>query len=191
MDQSKVEPRLKVRYRDEIAPKLAKEFGYKNAMQIPKITKISLNMGVGDAVEDAKYLDGAVADLTAISGQKAVITRAKKAISNFKLREGVPIGCRVTLRRDNMYEFIDRLVNIVLPRVRDFRGVNDNGFDGRGNYNLGMKEQIVFPEINYDKVMKVRGLNITFVTTAETDEEAYFLLKEFGMPFRKREGKQG
>jgi len=179
-------PRLLVRYRKEIIPHLMKRFGYKNVMQVPKLTKIVLNMGVGDATQDAKYLEGAVEDLSSISGQKAVVTKAKKAISNFKLREGMSIGCCVTLRKWQMYEFFDRLVNMAIPRVRDFRGVNENGFDGRGNYTLGIREQIIFPEINYDKVVKIRGFNVTIVTSARTDEEAYELLKEFGMPFRKK-----
>ena len=183
------EPRLLIEYKKKIIPSMMKEFGYSNIMQVPKLQKIVLNMGVGEATQDAKFLDGAVADLTTITGQKAVITKAKKSISNFKLRAGVPIGCRVTLRRLRMYEFLDRLLNIAIPRVRDFRGVSDNGFDGRGNYTLGIREQIIFPEINYDKVMKIRGMNITFVTSADTDEEAYMLLKQFGMPFRKREGR--
>lgn len=180
-------PRLQTRYRDEIVPRLMKRFEYKNVMQVPKLVKISLNMGVGEATQDIKFLDGAVADLTVVAGQKPVTTKAKKAISNFKLREGMPIGCRVTLRKAHMYEFLDRLLNVAIPRVRDFRGVDNNSFDGKGNYTLGVQEQIIFPEINYDKVVKVRGLNITMVTTAETDEEAFELLKEFGMPFRKTE----
>ncbi len=181
-------PRLLKRYQEEIVPHMIKLFGYTNVMQVPQITKIALNSGVGEATQDGKFLEGAVNDLTNISGQKAVTTQAKKSISNFKLREGVPIGCRVTLRRFRMYEFIDRLVNVTIPRIRDFRGVDDNGFDGRGNYTLGIREQITFPEINYDKVVKIRGMNITFVTTAQTDKEAYELLKAFGMPFKKREG---
>ena len=181
-------PRLQARYNDEIVPFLMKRFGYKNRMQIPRIEKISVNIGVGEATQDAKFLDGAVADLTAISGQKAVVTKARKSISNFKLREGMSIGCRVTLRRERMYEFLDRLVNIAIPRIRDFRGINSNSFDGKGNFTIGIKEQIIFPEINYDKVIKIRGLNITIVTTASTDEEAFELLRIFGIPFRKREG---
>jgi large subunit ribosomal protein L5 len=179
-------PRLFTRYKEEFVPHLMKRFAYKNPMQVPRIEKITLNMGVGDATQDAKFLDGAVNDLTVITGQKAVITKAKKSISNFKLRQGSPIGCKVTLRRAIMFEFLDRLLNVVIPRIRDFRGISDNGFDGKGNYTLGIKEQIIFPEINYDKVTKLRGLNITIVTTANTDEEAYELLKEFGMPFKKR-----
>ena len=161
------------------------KFGYKNVMQIPKLEKIVINMGVGEARENAKVLDAAVKDLETISGQKAVVTRAKKSVANFKLREGMPIGCKVTLRGDKMYEFTDRLVNLALPRVRDFRGVNPDAFDGRGNYALGIKEQLIFPEIEYDKVDKVRGTDIIFVTTANTDEEARELLTLFGMPFKK------
>ena len=179
--------RLQKKYTEEIVPHLMSKFGYGNPMQVPKIEKICLNMGVGEATEDAKFLEGAVQDLTLISGQKPVVTKAKKSISNFKLREGMPIGCRVTLRRTRMYEFLDRLVNIAIPRVRDFRGVDENGFDGRGNYTIGIREQIIFPEINYDKVVKMRGLNITIVTSTSTDEEGYELLKEFGMPFKNRE----
>ena len=185
--KKKMEPRLLVKYRDEIVPYLIKTFSYKNSMQVPKLEKIALNMGVGEATEDAKFLEGAVEDLTIISGQKAVFTHAKKSISNFKLREGTPSGCRVTLRSLKMYEFLDRLLNIAIPRVRDFRGVSNSGFDGRGNYNLGIREQIIFPEINYDKVVKIRGFNISFVTTASSDEETFELLKAFGMPFRKKE----
>lgn len=170
-----------------MVPKLKERFGYKNIMQVPAIEKISLNIGVGEATQDAKFLEGAVLDLTTITGQKAVTTKAKKSISNFKLRQGVPIGSRVTLRRERMYEFLDRLINMAIPRVRDFRGVKDSGFDGRGNFTMGIREQIIFPEINYDKVVKIRGMNITIVTTADTDEEAYELLKLFGMPFQKRE----
>ena len=183
-------PRLRVRYEDEIVPHMMKRFGYKNLMQVPKLDKIALNMGVGEATQDAKFLEGGVQDLTVISGQKAVTTKAKRSISNFKLREGMAIGCRVTLRKRHMYEFLDRLLNIAIPRVRDFRGVDNNSFDGKGNYTLGIKEQIIFPEIDYDKVVKIRGFNITIVTSAKTDEEAYELLKEFGMPFRNREGAQ-
>ena len=192
MKKNKTEdtPRLRIRYEEEIIPHMMKRFGYKNLMQVPKIEKIALNMGVGEATQDAKFLEGGVQDLTMISGQKAVTTKAKRSISNFKLREGMAIGCRVTLRKRHMYEFLDRLLNVAIPRVRDFRGVDNNSFDGRGNYTLGIKEQIIFPEINYDKVVKIRGFNITIVTSAKTDEEAYELLKEFGMPFRKREGAQ-
>jgi large subunit ribosomal protein L5 len=161
------------------------KFGYKNVMQIPKLEKVVINMGVGEARDNAKVLDAAVKDLETISGQKAVITRAKKSVANFKLREGMPIGCKVTLRGEKMYEFTDRLVNLALPRVRDFRGVNPDAFDGRGNYALGIKEQLIFPEIEYDKIDKVRGMDVIFVTTAETDEEARELLTLFGMPFSK------
>ena len=177
--------RLKEMYSTEIKDAMTKKFGYKNVMQIPKLEKVVINMGVGEAKENAKILDSAVKDLETISGQKAVITRAKKSVANFKLREGMPIGCKVTLRGEKMYEFTDRLVNLALPRVRDFRGVNPNAFDGRGNYALGIKEQLIFPEIEYDKVDKVRGMDIIFVTTAETDEEARELLTLFGMPFSK------
>ena len=177
--------RLKEMYSNEIMDAMKKKFGYKNVMQIPKLEKIVINMGVGEARENAKLLDAAVKDLEIIAGQKAVITRAKKSVANFKLREGMPIGCKVTLRGEKMYEFTDRLVNLALPRVRDFRGVNPDAFDGRGNYALGIKEQLIFPEIEYDKVDKVRGMDIIFVTTAETDEEARELLTLFGMPFSK------
>ena len=177
--------RLKEMYSSEIMDAMTKKFGYKNVMQIPKLEKIVINMGVGEARENAKVLDAAVKDLEIISGQKAVVTRAKKSVANFKLREGMPIGCKVTLRGEKMYEFTDRLVNLALPRVRDFRGVNPNAFDGRGNYALGIKEQLIFPEIEYDKVDKVRGMDIIFVTTAQTDEEAREVLTMFGMPFQK------
>ena len=177
--------RLKDLYSNEIKDAMVKKFGYKNVMQIPKLDKIVINMGVGEAKENAKVLDTAIKDLETITGQKAVVTRAKKSVANFKLREGMPIGCKVTLRGEKMYEFTDRLVNLALPRVRDFRGVNPDAFDGRGNYALGIKEQLIFPEIEYDKVDKVRGMDIIFVTTAETDEEARELLTLFGMPFAK------
>ena len=177
--------RLKEKYSNEIMDAMKAKFGYKNVMQIPKLEKIVINMGVGEARENAKVLDAAVKDLETITGQKAVVTRAKKSVANFKLREGMPIGCKVTLRGEKMYEFTDRLVNLALPRVRDFRGVNPDAFDGRGNYALGIKEQLIFPEIEYDKVDKVRGMDIIFVTTAETDEEARELLTLFGMPFSK------
>lgn len=177
--------RLKEKYLNEIMDEMKKKFEYKNVMQIPKLDKIVINMGVGEAKENAKILETAVKDLETITGQKAVITRAKNSVANFKLREGQPIGCKVTLRGDKMYEFLDRLVNLALPRVRDFRGVNPNAFDGRGNYALGIKEQIIFPEIEYDKVDKVRGMDIIFVTTANTDEEARELLALFNMPFAK------
>ena len=177
--------RLKDLYSNEIKDAMVKKFGYKNVMQIPKLDKIVINMGVGEAKENAKVLDTAIKDLETITGQKAVVTRAKKSVANFKLREGQPIGCKVTLRGEKMYEFADRLINLALPRVRDFRGVNPDAFDGRGNYALGIKEQLIFPEIEYDKVDKVRGMDIIFVTTAETDEEARELLTLFGMPFKK------
>ena len=172
-------------YNDEIKEAMTKKFGYKNVMEIPRIEKIVINMSVGEAKENSKVLEAAVKDLTTISGQKPVITKAKKSIANFKLREGQAIGCKVTLRGERMYEFTDRLVNLALPRVRDFRGVSADSFDGRGNYALGIKEQIIFPEIEYDKVDNVRGMDIIFVTTAKTDEEARELLRLFGMPFRK------
>ena len=177
--------RLKETYLNEIKDVMQKKFEYKNEMQIPKLDKIVINMGVGEAKENRKVLDTAVKDLETITGQKAVVTRAKNSVANFKLREGMPIGCKVTLRGEKMYEFLDRLVNLALPRVRDFRGVNPNAFDGRGNYALGIKEQIIFPEIEYDKVDKVRGMDIIFVTTANTDEEARELLTLFNMPFAK------
>ncbi len=177
--------RLRDKYNDEIKDAMIKKFGYKNVMQIPKLVKVVVNMGVGEAKDNAKVLDSAVKDLTEIAGQKPVVTKAKKSVANFKIREGMPIGCKVTLRGERMYEFTDRLVNLALPRVRDFRGVSADSFDGRGNYALGIKEQIIFPEIEYDKVDKVRGMDIIFVTTAETDEEARELLRLFGMPFRK------
>jgi len=177
--------RLKDMYKNEIVAGMTKRFGYKNVMEVPRLNKIVINMGVGDAKENAKALDAAVKDLEIIAGQKPIITKARKSIANFKLREGMPIGCKVTLRGDKMYEFADRLINLALPRVRDFRGVNPNAFDGRGNYALGIKEQLIFPEIEYDKVDKVRGMDIIFVTTAKSDEEARELLTQFGMPFRK------
>ena len=177
--------RLREQYENEIKDAMIKKFGYKNAMEIPKLDKIVVNMGVGEAKENAKILEAAVKDMEAITGQKAVTTKAKNAIANFKIRENMPIGCKVTLRGEKMYEFADRLINLALPRVRDFRGVNPNAFDGRGNYALGIKEQIIFPEIEYDKVDKVRGMDIIFVTTAKTDEEARELLAQFNMPFAK------
>ena len=177
--------RLREMYENEIKDAMVKKFGYKNPMEIPKLDKIVVNMGVGEAKENAKILEAAVKDMEAITGQKAVTTKAKNAIANFKIREGMPIGCKVTLRGEKMYEFADRLINLALPRVRDFRGVNPNAFDGRGNYALGIKEQLIFPEIEYDKVDKVRGMDIIFVTTAHTDEEARELLTQFGMPFKK------
>ena len=177
--------RLQETYVSDIAPAMQKKFGYKNVMEIPKLAKIVINMGVGEAKENAKVLETAIKDLETITGQKAVVTKAKKSVANFKIREGMPIGCKVTLRGERMYEFADRLINLALPRVRDFRGVNPNAFDGRGNYALGIKEQLIFPEIEYDKVDKVRGMDIIFVTTANTDEEARELLTQFGMPFAK------
>ncbi len=177
--------RMKEMYEQEIVPALNKKFGYKNPMEVPKLVKIVVNMGVGEAKENVKLLDAAVADLETITGQHVVRTKAKKSIANFKLREGMPIGCKVTLRGERMYEFADRLINLALPRVRDFRGVNPNSFDGRGNYALAVKEQLIFPEIEYDKIDKVRGMDIIFVTTARTDEEARELLRLFNMPFAK------
>jgi len=177
--------RLKETYQKEIIDGMTKKFGYKNVMQVPKIEKIVINMGIGEAKENSKVLDSAMNDLAIIAGQKPVTTKANNSIANFKIREGMPIGCKVTLRGERMYEFLDRLVNLALPRVRDFRGVNPNAFDGRGNYALGIKEQLIFPEIEYDKVDKVRGMDIIIVTTAETDEEARELLAQFGMPFKK------
>ena len=177
--------RLKEQYTNEIMEAMMKKFGYKNIMQVPKLEKIVINMGVGEAKENKKLLDAAVADLETISGQKAIVTKARKSVANFKLREGMPIGCKVTLRAERMYEFAYRLINLALPRVRDFRGVSQNSFDGRGNYALGIKEQLIFPEIEYDKVDKVRGMDVIFVTTANTDEEARELLTLFGMPFKK------
>ena len=177
--------RLYEKYKTEIVPKLLKENSYKSVMQVPKLTKITINIGVGEATQNQKALEAAVEELTKITGRKPAINRAKKSISNFKLREGTPIGCSVTLRKTGMYEFLDRLVNASIPRIRDFRGINHKSFDGRGNYNMGLKEQLIFPEIDYDKVEKIRGMNITFTTSAETDQEARRLLEEFGMPFRK------
>ena len=173
------------KYRDEVIPALTKQFGYKTEMQVPRITKITLNMGVGDAVNDKKLVDHAVEDLTKISGQKPIVTKTRKAIANFKIRENMPIGCMVTLRGERMYEFLDRLVTIAFPRVRDFRGVSARSFDGRGNYALGIREQLLFPEIDYDKVEKVRGMEMIFVTTAHSDEECKELLRLMGMPFTK------
>jgi len=178
-------PRLKEKYNKEVKPALMDKFKYKNVMEVPKIEKIVINMGVGEAVQNPKALDSAVEDLATISGQKPIIRKAKKSIAGFKLRQGMPIGCKVTLRGDRMWEFADRLINVALPRVRDFKGVNPNSFDGRGNYALGIKEQLIFPEIDYDKVDKVRGMDIIFVTSAKTDEEARELLRLLGMPFRQ------
>ncbi|MDD3413356.1 MAG: 50S ribosomal protein L5 [Lachnospiraceae bacterium] len=177
--------RLKDMYKTEIVDAMVKKFGYKNIMEVPKLDKIVINMGVGEAKDNAKVLDYAVKDMETITGQKAVLTKAKNSVANFKIREGMPIGCKTTLRGDKMYEFADRLINLALPRVRDFRGVNPNAFDGRGNYALGIKEQIIFPEIEFDKVDKVRGMDIIFVTTAKTDEESRELLRLFNMPFEK------
>jgi len=178
-----VAARLKEKYLNEVAPALRDKFGYSSVMEIPKIEKVVVNMGVGEAVGDPKSLDAAVGDLTAITGQKPIITRAKKSIASYKLRAGMPIGCKVTLRGERMYHFLDKLFNVALPRIRDFRGVSPDGFDGRGNYTLGLKEQLVFPEIVYDKIDKLRGMDIAIVTTAGTDEEGYDLLKAMGMPF--------
>jgi len=175
--------RLEDKYNSEVVPALMEKFGYKNIMEVPKLEKIVINMGVGEAKDNQKVLESAVADMTIISGQKPIVTRAKKSIANFKLRENMPIGCKVTLRKNKMYEFADKLMNIALPRVRDFRGVSEKSFDGRGNYSLGVKEQLIFPEIEYDKIDKIRGMDIIFVTTAKTDEEARELFRFLGMPF--------
>lgn len=177
--------RLQQHYQDKVVKKLLEQFGYKNVMEVPRLTKITINMGVGEAVGDKKIMDNAVADLTKISGQKPVVTYARKSVAGFKIREGWPIGCKVTLRREQMFEFLDRLVNIAMPRIRDFRGVSPRGFDGQGNYNLGVKEQIIFPEIDYDKVDAIRGMDIAFTTTAKTDQEARALLAAFSFPFRQ------
>ena len=182
--EPEVIPRMKDKYLREVVPQLMKEFGYKNLLQTPRIEKIVVNMGLGEAIQNIKVLDHASEELGLITGQKPIVRRAKKSISNFKLRAGMPIGCAVTLRRHRMYEFLDRLINIALPRVRDFRGISGKAFDGRGNYTFGIREQIIFPEINYDKIDKIRGMNITIVTTAKTDEEAKAFLKYMGMPFR-------
>lgn len=176
--------RLKELYNNEIVLQLTKDFGYTNVMQVPKLEKIVVNMGLGEAVQNVKILDSAVEELAMITGQKTVITKAKKSIAGFKLRQGMPIGCMVTLRREKMYEFLDRLINVALPRVRDFKGISGKGFDGRGNYSLGIKEQLIFPEINYDKIDKIKGINISIVTSAKSDEEGKALLKLLGMPFR-------
>ena len=181
----KVLPRIREKYKNEVAPSLMKQFSYKNPMQLPVLQKIVLNMGLGEAIQNAKILDSASAEIEKIAGQKPVITKARRSIANFKLREGMPIGCTVTLRRERMWEFFDRLITFALPRVRDFKGVSRKAFDGRGNYSLGIREQIIFPEIDYDKIDKVKGLNVTFVTSAGTDEEGLELLKALGMPFRK------
>ena len=177
-------PRLKDKYKDEIIPALMNEFSYKNIMQVPKLQKITLNQGLGDATFDKKLIDTGVEEMTMIAGQKAIPTKSKKDISNFKVRKGMPIGVTVTLRGDKMYEFLDRLVSVAIPRVRDFRGINDKGFDGRGNYSFGVPEQIIFTEIDIDDVNRINGMNITFVTSADTDKEAYALLREFGLPFK-------
>jgi large subunit ribosomal protein L5 len=181
----KVTPRMWEYYRGECVPRMIQEFKYRSSMQVPRLTKIVINLGLGEAIQNIKLLESAATELAAISGQKPVVTRAKKSIAAFKLREGMPIGCMVTLRRNRMYEFMDKLVNVVLPRVRDFRGVSDKAFDGRGNYTLGIREQIIFPEIDYDKIDKVKGMNITIVTSARTDEEGKYLLTLLGLPFRK------
>ncbi len=185
MSNTKYTPRLAKRYQDEITPALKTKFNFTSVMQVPRLTKICLNQGVNGATSDKKLVDIALQEMTAIAGQKAVASHARKAISNFKLREGMPIGARVTLRGERMFEFLDRLVSVSLPRVRDFKGVNNKGFDGRGNYTLGVKEQIIFPEMEIDKVTKIQGMDITFVTTAKNDEEAYALLEALGMPFKK------
>jgi large subunit ribosomal protein L5 len=177
--------RLQNMYKEQVVPKLVEQFGYKSVMQAPKLTKITINMGVGEAIGDKKVLDSAVADMEAIAGQKAVKTLARKSVASFKVRDGYPLGCKVTLRGERMYEFLDRLINIALPRVRDFRGVNPKAFDGRGNYNLGLKEQIIFPEIEFEKVDKIRGMDINFATTAQTNDEAKALLEAFNFPFKK------
>jgi len=181
---SEYEPRLRKKYKDEIVPQLMKDFSFKNIMQVPKLERIVVNMGLGEAVQNAKLVESAVEELTAITGRKPVITRAKKSIASFKLREGMPIGVMVTLRGEQMYDFLDRLVSIALPRTRDFKGISPKSFDGRGNFTLGIREQIVFPEINYDKIDRIKGMNVTLVTTAETDEQGRALLKSLGMPFR-------
>jgi large subunit ribosomal protein L5 len=177
-------PRLKEKYHKEIVPALTQQFQYKNAMQVPRLMKICLNQGIGGAIADKKMIDNGIDEMTQITGQKAVQTKSKKDISNFKLRKGMPIGVRVTLRTEKMYEFLDRLIAVAIPRIRDFRGINDKGFDGKGNFSFGITEQIIFPELNIDKISKINGVDITFVTSAKTDQEAYALLKEFGLPFK-------
>jgi large subunit ribosomal protein L5 len=179
-------PRLKEKYVKEVVPALMEQFEYKNSMEVPKLVKVCLNQGLGTAIADKKLVDVGITEMTSIAGQKAVATKSKKDISNFKLRRGMPIGVRVTLRSDNMYEFLDRLISVSIPRIRDFRGINEKGFDGKGNYTLGIPEQIIFPEIIIDKVMKINGMDITFVTTAKTDKECLALLKEFGLPFKNQ-----
>jgi large subunit ribosomal protein L5 len=186
--EERVLPRLKKRYREEIRDSLQSQFGYPNVMQIPGVVKVVVNMGVGDAARDAKLINGAVNDLSLITGQKPEIRRARKSIAQFKLREGMPIGARVTLRGDRMWEFLDRLISIALPRIRDFRGLSPRSFDGRGNYSIGIREQIIFPEINYDDIQAVRGLDVAITTTAQNDDEGYALLRGLGLPFREREG---
>lgn len=181
---SEYQTRLKKKYKDEVVPQLMKDFGLENVMQVPKLERIVLNMGLGEAVQNAKLIESATEEMTAITGRKPIVTRAKKSIATFKLREGMPIGVMVTLRGDQMYDFLDRLVSLALPRSRDFKGTSPKAFDGRGNYTLGIKEQIVFPEINYDKIDKIKGMNVTFVTTAKTDDQGRALLKSLGMPFR-------
>jgi large subunit ribosomal protein L5 len=181
---SEYEPRLRKKYKDEIIPQLMKDFSLENVMQVPKLDRVVVNMGLGEAVQNAKLIESAVEELTAITGRKPIVTRAKKSIATFKLREGMPIGVMVTLRGEQMYDFVDRLVSIALPRTRDFKGISPKAFDGRGNYTLGIREQIVFPEINYDKIDRIKGMNVTFVTTAKTDEQGRALLKSLGMPFR-------
>ncbi len=181
---SEYEPRLRKKYKEEIIPQLMKDFSFQNIMQVPKLERVIINMGLGEAVQNAKLIDSAVEELTAITGRKPIVTRAKKSIASFKLREGMPIGVMVTLRGEQMYDFVDRLVSIALPRTRDFKGISPKSFDGRGNYTLGIREQIVFPEVNYDKIDRIKGMNVTFVTTAETDEQGRALLKSLGMPFR-------
>ncbi len=181
---SDYQPRLRNKYKDEIVPQLMKDFGFKNVMQVPKLERIVINMGLGEAVQNAKLIESAAEELSAITGRKPVVTRAKKSIAGFKLREGMPIGVMVTLRGEQMYDFLDRLVSLALPRTRDFKGISPKAFDGRGNYTLGIREQIVFPEINYDRIDHIKGMNVTLVTTAETDEQGHALLKSLGMPFR-------
>ena len=183
--ETRPEPRMKTRYRDEIVPALVKEFGYRNVMEVPRITKIAINIGLGEAIQNSKALEAAAGDMAIVTGQKAVITKAKRSVAHFKLREGMPIGVMTTLRGERMWDFLDRLINIVLPRQRDFQGVSTDAFDGRGNYSLGLREQLVFPEINYDKVDKIRGMEITIVTTARSDEEARRLLALMNMPFKR------
>ena len=183
--ETRPEPRMKTRYREEIVPALVKEFGYRNVMEVPRITKIAINIGLGEAIQNSKALEAAAGDMAIVTGQKAVITKAKRSVAHFKLREGMPIGVMTTLRGERMWDFLDRLINIVLPRQRDFQGVSTDAFDGRGNYSLGLREQLVFPEINYDKVDKIRGMEITIVTTARSDEEARRLLALMNMPFKR------